>query len=481
MDDDELDILAWTMLGEAGGEGTQGMADVGHVVLNRLNTGRYGSSLTDVALAPKQFSTWNSGAGGNDPKGKYPKDSREFQRARQLAAQVVAGEIPGPPGRPLDYHTPSVSPYWADSKSRNGSYTRNGHVMYPSVPVPPGELPEVATRQDTRRTPALPPVPVTSSPDMAQMRRQRPPTGLIADSFAQLPRPGGNNAGDSLAMSPVQGGRQQAPMFDAAYDERVGAMRQTRQPIDSQGMATGSSRAPAPVPASPYDRVTARLNNLPPQARLPAIPPPTVGGPPTTRTVQSVPMVAPRMQVSASDMARGRNGWETIASIPSTPAPTAFSASDMARGRGSVPPVIDRLAPSTPGLPALYGGFSPEQVAMIGVPAMPEIPGAPRTRMASAAPFPMPRPSFMPAVGTSLSVRPMPPMPIARPQIAQQRRAPVPMPLAMRPAQQPLHIVVQRDQPQQQQPRPTPQGFTSNGGGSLTSNEYGSTYYSRHL
>lgn len=486
MDDDELDILAWTMLGEAGGEGTQGMADVGHVVLNRLNTGRYGSSLTDVALAPKQFSTWNSGAGGNDPKGKYPKDSREFKRAREIASQVVSGTIPGPPGRPLDYHTPSVSPYWADSKSRNGSYTRNGHVMYPSVPVPPGELPEVASLQDTRRTPALPPVPTTPSPDMAMMRRAAAPSQLIRDSFAQLPRPGGNNAGDSLAMRPVQGGRQQAPMFDAAYDERVGAMRQTRQPIDSQGMATGSSRAPAPVPAMPSPQLAglratdpalqAALNNRYPQT--------AVGGPPTTRAVQSVPMVAPRMQVSASDMARGRNGWETIASIPSTPAPTAFSASDMARGRSGVPPVIDRLGPSTPGLPALYGGFSPEQVAMIGVPAMPEIPGAPRTRMASAAPFPMPRPSFMPAVGTSLSVRPMPPMPIPRPMMQpQQRRAPVPMPLAMRPAQQraPLRIVVQRDQPQQQQPKPTPQGFTDNGNGSITSNEYGSTYYSRHL
>ncbi|HEX9595293.1 MAG TPA: glucosaminidase domain-containing protein [Anaerolineales bacterium] len=274
------------------------------------------------------------------------------------------------------------------------------------------------------------------------------PGSLVAQTFNRLPKPGGN-AGDSIAMSPVQGGRQQAPMFDATYDERVGSMRQTRQPIDSQGMATGSSRPPAPVPASPFDRVTARLNALPPQARLPELPP-------------------PRTQVSASDMARGRNGWETVASIPSTPAPQQFSASDMARGRSGVPPVADRLAP--------------------GVPAMPEIPGAPRTRMASAAPFPMPRPSFMPQVGSALSVRPMPPMPVPRPmmqQAPQQRRAPVPMPLAMRPQQQraPLRITVQRDQPQQQA-RPqsrTPQGFTDTGNGRLISDSTGGIYYSRHL
>jgi len=470
MDDDELDILAWTMLGEAGGEGRQGMADVGHVVLNRLNTGRYGSSLTDVALAPKQFSTWNSGSGGNDPKGKYPKDSAAFKRAREIASQVVAGTIPGPPGRPLDYNASNITPYWASSKDNNGTYTRNGHTFYPSVPVPPGELPEVASLQDTRR-PVVPPAPVTASPDMAMMRRQRPPTGLIADSFAQLPRPGGNNLGDSLAMSPVQGGRQQAPMFDAMYDERVGAMRQTREPVNTQGMATASSRPPAPIPAMPSPQLAGQRATDPVlQAAL------------NTRY--------PPPQVSASDMVRGRNGWETVASIPTVPPPqTAFSASDMARGRGA-PPTVDRLAPGLPGMPSIYGpGFTPEQVAQIGVPAMPEIPGAPRTRMASAAPFPMPRPNFMPSVGTALSVQPMPPMPVPRPmmqQAPQQRRAPVPMPLSMRPQQQraPLRITVQRDQPQQQAQRPStyaPAGYTNDGTGRITSNETGGVYYSRHL
>lgn len=258
MADDDLDILAWTMLGEAGGEGKQGMADVGHVVLNRVNSGKYGASIQDVALAPKQFSTWNSGSGGNDPKGKYPKDSAAFQRARQIAEQVVAGTIPGPPGKPLDYHASSVSPYWASSKAGNGAITRNGHVFYPSVPVPPGELPEVATALSTVPTPRDAPAPVTPSIDMAQMRRISAPSQLIPDTFAGLSKPK-RNLGDELGMSPIPGGKQQAPLFDAGFDTRTNAMRLfSNGPADTQGVFTGASKAPAPVPRMPPPQLAAK-------------------------------------------------------------------------------------------------------------------------------------------------------------------------------------------------------------------------------
>lgn len=450
-----------------------------------------------------------------------PYERRQFNTVKKAATAAEAARLVSE-----NFLRPGIP--------HNASRVRYAEQVLPfaDMPVPPGELPEVASLQDTRR-PALPPVPATPSPQISALRGSssqrlnygQGPEGVglmpafqgverfanggsygaknygieprtrssaeINSTIAGLSRPRtAGNAGDSLAMRPVQGGRQQAPMFDAAYDERVGAMRSTRQPIDSQGMATGSSRAPAPVPASPYDRVTARLNNLPPAAPVPASPydrvtarlnnlppvPAPSGASPTTRTVQSVPV---RGNVPSGGFA----GQERAPSVPS--ALPRLTVEQMYAGIYPEQPGDFLLGGNTPNLPTIAPptGISPYQVGQIGVPAMPEIPGTPRTRMASAAPFPMPRPSFMPAVGTSLSVRPMPPMPIARPQIAQQRRAPVPMPLAMRPAQQraPLRIVVQRDQPQQQQPKPTPQGFTDNGNGSITSNEYGSTYYSRHL
>lgn len=414
MADDDLDILAWTMLGEAGGEGPQGMSDVAHVVLNRLNAGNYGSSIQDVALSPKQFSTWNSGSGGNDPKGKYPKDSPEFQRARQLAEQVIGGQIPGPPGRPLDYNAKSVSPYWADSKSQNGTYERNGHVFYPSVPVPPGELPEVASLQDTRRTPS-PVVPVTATPDMSLMRSNAAPSQLIPDTFASLPKP--RNLGDELGMNPIQGGTQQAPMFDAGFDERLGAMRTFPTPMDTQGMFTARSPAPPPVPASVEDRVTARNTALPPIVRLPELPPSRLGQAPIPASVED--------RVTARNRVPSPVGLppstRTVASVPMPARPSIPQT--YAGMERSPPPVPDRLTPGLPGMPAVYGDFAPQQVAQIGVPAFPD-PLQPRTQVASAAPFPMPRPSFMPQVGTQLAVTP--------PQLP-GRRAPVPMPANMRP------------------------------------------------
>lgn len=420
----------------------------------------------------------------------------------------------------------------------NASRVRYAEQVLPfaKMPVPPGELPTVGTLQDTRQ-PVVPPLPTTAAPNLAALRANTSPTGGNSDlqtalnrvatrernrvtpasaderitarnrawveaSPAQVttvatipsvqpPRPSLTGPG---GVDAVVGGLQQDSGLAAALAARTAPQTRPALPMSY----AGQERAPrpsvfngdpgtrasgpvvaqiptvaprqAPVPASPFDRVSARLNALP-----------AVGGPPTTRTVQSVPMEPPRVQVSASDMARGRNGWETIASIPSTPPPTAFSTSDMARGRGA-PPAVDRLPPGVPGMPALYGAFMPEQVAQIGVPALPELPGAPRIRMASAAPFPMPRPDFMPQVGTALSVRPMPSMPMARQQVAQQRRAPMPMPLAMRPA--PLRIAVQRDQPQQQAQQSSswaPAGYTNDGTGRITSNETGGVYYERHL
>lgn len=485
MADDDLDILAWTMLGEAGGEGMQGMADVGHVILNRLNNGRYGSSIQEVALAPKQFSTWNSGAGGNDPKGKYPKDSAAFQRARQIAEQVVAGTIPGPPGKPLDYNAPSVSPYWADSKAKHGTYTRNGHVFYPSVPVPPGELPEVASALSTVPTPR-PPLPVTPSIDMAMMRRGAAPSQLIPDTFASLSKPG-RNLGDELGMSPIPGGKQQAPLFDAGFDTRTNAMRMfSTGPADTQGVFTGASRAPAPVPRIPSPqlagkRATDQTLQAALNAKYPAQLPPM---PPATRSVATT-----TIRPSASDMVRGnpmqtREQATTIASYPTTGFPTT---EQIVAGTGFRPPpaIPDRLMAEAAGLPALYGEGG---VAGIGTRAVAPTP-FPRpsfpTRYAAApkiAPVPFSRPT---GVGTALSVRPMPPMPISRPGIGGPGLiAPRPMPASMRPQapapRAPLQITINGGNTQQPS-RPTPQGYTNVGNGKLINDETGGVYFERHL
>lgn len=56
-----VDVAIRTVWGEARGEGPDGMAAVGHVLLNRLNSGRWGPTLGSVCWWPYQFSCWNYG------------------------------------------------------------------------------------------------------------------------------------------------------------------------------------------------------------------------------------------------------------------------------------------------------------------------------------------------------------------------------------------------------------------------------------
>lgn len=61
--DEERDLLARTIWGEARGEPYEGQLGVAHVALNRLASDENygGKTLKDVLLAPKQFSPWNGG------------------------------------------------------------------------------------------------------------------------------------------------------------------------------------------------------------------------------------------------------------------------------------------------------------------------------------------------------------------------------------------------------------------------------------
>lgn len=86
---EDRDIGILTMLGEAGGEGDVGLAAVAHVLKNRSLDKRWGGSISKVALAPKQFSTWNSGAGGNGPT--RLRGSAAYERAGQVYDAVMNG------------------------------------------------------------------------------------------------------------------------------------------------------------------------------------------------------------------------------------------------------------------------------------------------------------------------------------------------------------------------------------------------------
>lgn len=133
----ELDILAYTLLGEAGGEGRSGMQAVMHVIMNRAESGRFPSNLAAVATQSNaagihQFSTWNDPImGGNRPMATYSRQSAAFRRARQIAEEAVAGRSTDPTGGALFFYSTSMDtpPYWWDSEAPLGGRQIGNHIF----------------------------------------------------------------------------------------------------------------------------------------------------------------------------------------------------------------------------------------------------------------------------------------------------------------------------------------------------------------
>jgi len=466
MADDPLDILAWTMLGEAGGEGTQGMADVAHVALNRLNAGKYGGSLEAVLLAPKQFSTWNSGAGGNNPKGRFPKDSAEFQNARRVAEQVIAGTIPGPPGKPLDYVANGTKPYWGSSKDANGTYQRGGHTFYPSTPVPPGEIPQVATRTDT--VPRQAPAPVTPSIDMRLMR------GTMGNA-APNPAFGGDpltpSNGPVVARIPTRAPSafNGDPLTPSAGPVIASIPTAAKPPALPRGPMSYAGQDQSSSPVSPWQTIATIPTTKPaPIAQLPPLPGSPIGAAPATRTVQSVPMPPlPQQPRLTTGVQQSYAGQDRAPPTRTTQLPTQ---TQLAAATGfttqprlpSIPYASGTVGPKTSerlptGLPADYNGTARTQMAALGVPPA-NLMAAPMPPMPFARPNPL-------QVATQLDT--MPPMPQRRPvnSLAQMAMPAIPRQQPGQTARQaPIPASMSTELAMRRTPLTIPQGMTVTSG-----------------
>lgn len=454
----QRDILIRTALGEARGEGADGMADVVQVIFNRARSPRFPDDPAAVALQDKQFSTWNKGKGGNNPQ-QFSTNSKAYQTAAQVVDLVASGKAPDMTGGALDYHASNVTPYWADSKKgQYGTIQRNGHTFYPTHPVPPGELPSVASLLSVYRDA---PTPVTPSIDLAQMRRTAPPTSLIADSFNALPQRSGSGLGDSLALNPVRADFPGEGQWDGGYSPSRGAVTLNSNP---RGVDLPRPR-PQTVPSDLISTSMQRSYSTNP-VRLPPVPPSTLGQAPSTRVVQSVPVPSrpasrPRVTVSTPSTVPQRMAAQDIGNVPRTVSPAAPRTAFVPEARyiepRNVAPAQQQYSgPFTPQVRVAQPNGSiiqnkPEDRLPIGVGnngldpfgsvAGVVSPPTPRPPIARA---PVPAPPYR-AVADQIDVQPMPDLPRRRPDLGMGgvdipgtisqtgQVAPVPMPRLQRP------------------------------------------------
>jgi hypothetical protein len=70
----DIDVIAATIIGEAGGEGYEGMQAVKNVLQNRADN--KGTIPARESLRPKQFSMWNDATKGVSVPGDFNKEER---------------------------------------------------------------------------------------------------------------------------------------------------------------------------------------------------------------------------------------------------------------------------------------------------------------------------------------------------------------------------------------------------------------------
>lgn len=121
--DQDIDVLARTIYGEARGEPVRGKEAVAAVIMNRVRLARrrggywWGDSIQTVCQKPWQFSCWND----NDPNRKklltVTRDNSVFKTCLRVARRAVRGVLKDPTRGSTHYHTLHVDPPWSSGRA----------------------------------------------------------------------------------------------------------------------------------------------------------------------------------------------------------------------------------------------------------------------------------------------------------------------------------------------------------------------------
>ncbi|HKJ96072.1 MAG TPA: cell wall hydrolase [Gammaproteobacteria bacterium] len=107
--------LARTLYFEARGDGTESMAAVAAVVMNRVRDTDFPDNPCAVVKQggekpPCQFSYWCDG------KSDRPTDKEQWRRARSIARKALKGDLENPVGGALYFHDDSVKAPFHDKR-----------------------------------------------------------------------------------------------------------------------------------------------------------------------------------------------------------------------------------------------------------------------------------------------------------------------------------------------------------------------------
>jgi len=172
----DRELLAKTLMAEAGNQGPLGMLAAGSVIMNRVRSGNYGQGLQGVILKPGAFSPWNSVTGyAGGAQGQNMAKLQPSADAYAVADQILSGNYVDPTKGALNFYNPSISnPSWG--QSAGGDWLRLGDHLFGTA----GQK-----KKDTSMLPTTPTsAPVTpqvapNTPEQAQANQPPKPRGLF--------------------------------------------------------------------------------------------------------------------------------------------------------------------------------------------------------------------------------------------------------------------------------------------------------------
>ncbi|MDX1541126.1 MAG: cell wall hydrolase [Geminicoccaceae bacterium] len=124
---DAEDCLARAVYFEARDDGTEGMAAVAAVVMNRVRHPEFPDDVCAVVkeggeTPPCQFSWWCDG------KSDQPEDAELWALAREVAAETLDGETSDPVADALFFHSEKVDPPYHETRELVA--TVGSHLFY---------------------------------------------------------------------------------------------------------------------------------------------------------------------------------------------------------------------------------------------------------------------------------------------------------------------------------------------------------------
>lgn len=275
MDPQDFEDYITTIIGEAVGEGSHGMAAVAWAIKNRSIV--RGMTIGEVVRQTGQFS------GYYDP-GKEAKLAQADPKIRAWAAdianQVLAGSIADPTGGADHFLTDGANPTWADVFRL--TVETGGHRFFQSPqaarrlgtpqPAPPAAVAPVPAQQSPelleRRGVFLAPTPAVQSPSLLETRRMRPatypstgpsadagllPTSAMPPSSAALSAIDRAIGSGANAVWPTAGYPARDQPFSAGLSQALAFMPGADIAVGGAAAGQGNSAPLSFGPSSTYD------------------------------------------------------------------------------------------------------------------------------------------------------------------------------------------------------------------------------------